>query len=191
MTTQGSTSAESSKSAGNILVSLDSLNKLLEGACCIQCKSPSLTASPTAPGFGSKLELFCDPVPTKRVDSSANALRSVVSARNCGFGYSNIVRFFSGMAVSQPMHLRTYQKLLLDVLDASNLVRAECFSSACQSILALYMENSNYTDNDVIDISISLDGTWHRRGYSSHYGVGVAIETETDLVIDVQLLLYV
>ena len=47
------------------------------------------------------------------------------------------------------------------------------------------MENSNYTDNDVIDISISFDGTWRRHGYSSHYGVGVAIETRTGLVIDV------
>ena len=37
---------------------------------------------------------------------------------------------------------------------------------------------SRYTVIESRDISIYFDGTWHRHGYSSHYGVGVAIDTD-------------
>ena len=31
---------------------------------------------------------------------------------------------------------------------------------------------------------MSFDGTWHKRGHSSHYGVGVVIDTDSGFVLD-------
>jgi len=31
----------------------------------------------------------------------------------------------------------------------------------------------------VIDISVSFDGTWQKRGFTSHYGIGVCIDLLT------------
>ncbi|KAM7302316.1 hypothetical protein ISCGN_017833 [Ixodes scapularis] len=39
-------------------------------------------------------------------------------------------------------------------------------------------------ENDLLDICITFDGTWHKRGHTSQFGVGVAIELETGFVID-------
>jgi len=36
----------------------------------------------------------------------------------------------------------------------------------------------------VINISVSFDGTWQKRGFTSHYGIGVCIDIFTGLVID-------
>ncbi|XP_012943225.1 uncharacterized protein LOC106013056 [Aplysia californica] len=36
--------------------------------------------------------------------------------------------------------------------------------------------------------TISFDGTWHKRGHSSHFGVGVVIDCKTGFVLDYQVL---
>jgi hypothetical protein len=39
-------------------------------------------------------------------------------------------------------------------------------------------------ENPVIDIAVSFDGTWMKRGFTSLYGVGVCIDVLTGLVVD-------
>ncbi len=43
-------------------------------------------------------------------------------------------------------------------------------------------------DKDVIDIAVSYDGTWQKRSFSSHNGVGVVIDLLTGLVLDTEVL---
>ena len=43
--------------------------------------------------------------------------------------------------------------------------------------------------NGIIPIIVSYDGTWYRRGHSSHHGVGVVIELHTGLVIDTYVVI--
>lgn len=43
--------------------------------------------------------------------------------------------------------------------------------------------SSNETD-DAIDIPVSYDGAWHRRGRNSHFGVGIVISVDTGHVLD-------
>ncbi len=40
----------------------------------------------------------------------------------------------------------------------------------------------------VINIRVSFDGTWQKRGFTSHYGIGVCIDLITGLVIDFEVL---
>lgn len=40
------------------------------------------------------------------------------------------------------------------------------------------------SDDSVIDIGVSFDGSWHKRGHTSNYGVGCVIELQTGLVIN-------
>lgn len=41
---------------------------------------------------------------------------------------------------------------------------------------------------DVVDITVSFDGTWHTRGFISNYGVGILIDDSTGLVLDFEVL---
>ena len=38
------------------------------------------------------------------------------------------------------------------------------------------------------NVTVSYDGTWHKRGFTSNYGVGVAIDVQTGLVLDYEVL---
>lgn len=39
-------------------------------------------------------------------------------------------------------------------------------------------------ESEVLDIAVSFDGSWHKRGHTSNHGVGCVIELYTGLVID-------
>ncbi|KAL2087970.1 hypothetical protein ACEWY4_016798 [Coilia grayii] len=43
-------------------------------------------------------------------------------------------------------------------------------------------------ENAIINISVSFDGTWQKRGFTSHYGIGVCIDILTGLVVDFEVL---
>ena len=43
---------------------------------------------------------------------------------------------------------------------------------------------STATEDGIIDLAVSFDGTWMTRGHSSKYGLGCVAEIETDLVLD-------
>ena len=38
--------------------------------------------------------------------------------------------------------------------------------------------------DDVLDISVSFDGSWHKRGRTSHNGITTVIESFSGLIID-------
>jgi len=44
-------------------------------------------------------------------------------------------------------------------------------------------------DDGVIDMTMSYNGTWQKRGFTSHHGVSVAIEVQTRLVVNYEVLL--
>lgn len=41
---------------------------------------------------------------------------------------------------------------------------------------------------DVLDITVSYDGSWHRRGNHSLYGLGAVIDVYTGLVLNYDIL---
>lgn len=43
-------------------------------------------------------------------------------------------------------------------------------------------------DDDILDIAISYDGTWQKRGFSSHNGIGIITDLLTGLVVDFEVL---
>ncbi|GBN06205.1 hypothetical protein AVEN_71656-1 [Araneus ventricosus] len=43
-------------------------------------------------------------------------------------------------------------------------------------------------NNEIIDITVSYDGTWQKRGHRSLYGIGIVVDILTGLVIDYEIL---
>ena len=86
------------------------------------------------------------------------------------------------MNMPTPMSNRTYQKGATQVHGASVQAMKDSFQIAIQKVRTHCMkENPSVSDDSVIDIGVSYDGSWHRRGHSSHYGVGTIIELKQGL----------
>lgn len=115
-------------------------------------------------------------------DTRQNELsaRIGLAARDCGIGFTKLSNLFSGMNVPPPMCLKSSQKIASKVHDAATKAASKVMQSAAQSVRKA--EKSG--DDELLDVCISYDGTWHKRGHTSHFGVGVAVELNSGLVID-------
>lgn len=105
-----------------------------------------------------------------------------------GKGYAALEQFSMVMNMKmlnkQSFHEQT--KYLYKAAKASGTM---CVSKARQRVRKHYMEQNPEISNDsFIDLAVSFDGTWHKRGHTSNYGVGCIIEIETGLVIDYHVL---
>ena len=47
-------------------------------------------------------------------------------------------------------------------------------------------DNGDYAP--VVDVTVSFDGTWHKLGPTSNYGVGIVTDVMTGLVLDYEML---
>ncbi|GFU51042.1 uncharacterized protein TNCV_2757151 [Trichonephila clavipes] len=52
----------------------------------------------------------------------------------------------------------------------------------------LDLNDEEKKETGVLDITVSFDGSWQKRGYKSLYGIGVVIDLLTGLVIDYEIL---
>lgn len=81
------------------------------------------------------------------------------------------------------MHLKSYQKIAVKVHDAAMQASCNVMSEAAR-IVRKTLGSSFAGDQALQDVSVSYDGIWHKKDHTSHFGVGVAIEQETGLVLD-------
>ena len=45
-------------------------------------------------------------------------------------------------------------------------------------------KDPSLSDDDVLDVAVSYDGTWQKRGHTWNHGIGAVISVETGEVLD-------
>lgn len=91
------------------------------------------------------------------------------------------------MKSMQTKTYRSHKKALL--VAATKIVTRNLELARCEVRKA----NSSFPDPEIgpsapIDLTVSYDGSWHKRGFTSKYGVGCCIDMTTGLVIDFEVL---
>lgn len=187
------------------LVSEHTLSNLVGGLLCPHCSSKSLVfiTSNTNDqcGFVSNMGVECTNCSytsessrsEKLEDSAAFDLNApmVKFFNSIGQGFRAMEQFCIMMNMdglsnnSFDKHVSAISKF---AKESGNLN----LEKARERVRQVYRELDNdsrpaTTSNDTtgpIDLAVSFDGTWHKRGFTSNYGVGVVIELHTGLVID-------
>ena len=88
------------------------------------------------------------------------------------------------MNVTEPMHHSTFLEIADEVRIASVEAADDCMNQAADVI----KEQCPSTSSGVPSRTVSQDGTWQKRGHSSHNCVSSAIDFETGLVLDHQVI---
>ena len=62
--------------------------------------------------------------------------------------------------------------------------------AAVRAIVRKQYIQEGYADqnDEKVDIAVSFDGTWQKRGHTSHNGIGIAIDLLTAYVVDFEVL---
>ena len=80
--------------------------------------------------------------------------------RTLGHGHSGMEKFMSLMNMPKPMTQNNYDKLVNKI--ATKSVAEETMTDAADDLRKL-----NVGADNIVDIGVSCDGTWQRRGFSS------------------------
>ena len=114
---------------------------------------------------------------------SLNA-RSVLAMREIGRGHSYMKTFFGLMDMLPPVTPRSFNIHNRALAEAS-------MSAAMDNMIAAsdYLHHLHGVDSDeILDIKVTCDGTWFRRGFTAIHGVVAVISYDTGQVLDFEVL---
>ncbi|XP_077488230.1 uncharacterized protein LOC144099059 [Amblyomma americanum] len=177
---------------------MDTLSDLLSSTLCKHCLAPGLTVQEGAQlGQATKLELMCPHC--GMVASSWNSqcqnkamafevnIRAVMAMKQIGKGQTALNDFWATMNVShRGLHHSTFQKHLKKTFRDREIQCIDKFyAESAAAVKEVYKEMD---PSFCRDITVAYDGTWHKRGHTSHIGVGAVIEYHTGLIMDAVVL---
>ncbi|XP_015124356.1 uncharacterized protein LOC107046281 [Diachasma alloeum] len=107
---------------------------------------------------------------------------------SCGLGHAAMKKF--AVSVNTNIVQETnYKKHFTALSKQYEMMRAEVLPKSRAAVRKFYMAlDPNLTDDSIIDICMSFDGSWHRRGHISLYGVAAVIDILTGIVVDYVVL---
>ncbi|KAG0421407.1 hypothetical protein HPB47_002698 [Ixodes persulcatus] len=180
------------------LVQIDVLSNLLCCTVCKHCLGTGLTVQEgTKLGLAAKLEVVClhcgiiasSWTSPRQQDSRAFEvnIRSIMAIKQLGKGQTALNDFWAATNVPhRGLHHKTFQEHLKKTFREPEALCVEKFYA--ESAVAVKTACKKMDPGFCKDITVVYDGTWHKRGFTSHIGVGSVIEYHTGLILDAVVL---
>lgn len=108
----------------------------------------------------------------------------VLFLREIGLGHTALKKFCTVFGM-QTLNKNVYQRKQSRVCQTIIETTHDLLEESVQTVWEAHREVDPNFDGD---ICVSFDGTWHKRGHTSHYGVGAVIDVLTGLVVDYEVL---
>ena len=175
----------------NEIINMSILSEVIGELLCPECKQSGMKIyDEMRYGLATKCKLFCpcsfESVfwTSPKVDGRAFDINQtmVYALRSIGVGLSGAQTFFSQMNLPPPISCSAYNKIQKKIHNAVENVAIEVMKDAIEEV----REVAGVTcEDEIVDSSISCDGTWQRRGFSSLNGAVAILSTDTGKVLDV------
>ena len=185
---------------------LNKLDTLLELVECPQCQlQPALCATTSEAkrmGFALRLELACHKcgyvfgntysspeLPSNKKPSPfvINDTMTLLFNR-LGLGHTAL-KEFCGVLGMPAMCLKTFQKKEWQVVRRTLEATGYVLNRSVAVVRAMHYDmQPDFPTDQPVPITVSFDGTWHKRGHMSMHGVAAVIEVVIGLVVDYVVL---
>ncbi|XP_075742739.1 uncharacterized protein LOC142796312 [Rhipicephalus microplus] len=179
------------------LVQGDALSDMLSKTPCPRCLGTGMKVQGgTQLGLATKLELVsphCGIVSSSWSSARQNEsrafdvnIRAITAMKQIGKGQTALNDFWATMNVShRGLHHRTFQRHLKQFREPQQQTLDKFYEESASAVKKVYKEMD---PSFCKDITVNYDGTWHKRGHTSHIGVGAIIEYHTGLILDAVVL---
>ena len=179
--------------SGYRIIDVELLSQVIKVLSCPECKNDELALHENfseKQGFASLLYIHCTcgykkEFRTSRTYSCKQSFdvntRLIYSMRSIGQGYASIEKFTTLMNMPKPMTQNSFNKSVKSILKATSTVAEETMKEAADEL-------KNDSEETVVDVSVSADGSWQRRGYSSLNGTYTTISLKTGKVLDCEVM---
>ncbi|CAN7978688.1 unnamed protein product, partial [Ixodes persulcatus] len=179
---------------GYRLINVSAVQGLIDALLCPKCHGGELSLQERGTGADLLFVVGCSSCgdivaaphspPIGKSRQNELVMRLGVVGRDCRFSFTKLLNLFGGLNAPPPMHVKSYLKVAGKVHDAALLAATQVMEEAARAVRKAQAMEGTSAESDLLGVCISYDGTWHKRGHTSQFGVGVAIELETGLVID-------
>lgn len=186
------------------IISLQSLESLVSQLACNDCKTNNLSCYLSErKGFAVKVCVKCKTCDdTVAENYSSVRIKNHQSTRPPFDINRKLVSAFLSVGVGHNAMLRFGQELGMKVMDISSWTdHFKKLSAEAKELLKKILDESraavrrahealdpSLVGKRIICIAVSVDGSWHRRGHASLYGVVLIIDILTGLVVDIEIL---
>ena len=139
-----------------------------------------LTLSCTNPLCTGKEDAFSDPY----VHSKALNTRFILAGKMCGRGSAGLETICGVLGLLPPVGPKSYSihnNILHKFVENVRMESSKVVSAQLHRL-------QGADPNDIIDVTVTWDGTWSHRGFVAPYGVVAVILWETGQVLDVTVL---
>ena len=201
-------SQKKAPSIGNdcfLLVQTASLNRLIATLCCPHCKQTGVvfnTHDEKHKGFCAKGYIYCqrcqlviaEEYLSEKAGEASNEsfeinVRAVFAFMGIGCGFNAIKDWSSVINLPNCPSKFAYQGIKEKISKGSKETFDEVSKQSVAIIRQKYAEIGILPDSEnILDVAVSYDGTWQKRGHSSHNGAAVIIEILTGLPVDYEVL---
>lgn len=197
-----STSASEEKATDKssyVFMNNDMWATLLCNIKCEECNLHSLNVeSKQSYGFATKIELFCQNCgkvynsifssPRESESKRFEANKKLVEAfLKIGKGHAALEVFSMAIGI-HCMDKKTFAKCLSALYEEKKCFKNDILELSRNIVRKKHQELYGFTDEQIIDIGVSYDGTWMKRGHTSLYGIGLVIDILTGLILDFQIM---
>ncbi|XP_071569569.1 uncharacterized protein [Temnothorax nylanderi] len=154
---------------------------------CKQCKSNVKFTESGKRGLGFKIIISCDNCDKTEVpncpyikNSYEINRRIILAMRLLGIGLNGILKFCAFMDLPRPIFYSFYDKILNTISIGTKAVCTKSMKNAVEKEKTLSIEKGK-----THGITVSGDGTWRKRGFSSLFGLVSLIGWYSGKVVDI------
>ncbi|GFT24138.1 uncharacterized protein TNCV_2063861 [Trichonephila clavipes] len=199
-TSDMSASDVNSESNENHFINNSMWTSLLQNVPCSDCNQFSLNIlTHNSYGFSTKTELVCKKCkksyghaftsqrekPCRKFDINTKLTSAFLAI---GRGHAGL-ETFSAILGTPCMDRKTFSKCLENLCNKNETAKVEMLRISREHVRQTNLySHPDLGRNNIIDITVSYDGTWHKRDHTSLYGIGIVIDIMTSLVVDFEVL---
>ena len=121
-------------------------------------------------------DAFCDPSKHSKAYNS----RFILAGRMCGRGRAGLETISGFLGLPPPLTYRAFSDYNLSLNKIIQEASIESQLSVSAPLHSLY----DTKPNDIIDVTVTCDGTWSKRGFTALYGVVVVMSWDSGQVLD-------
>ncbi|XP_052130897.1 uncharacterized protein LOC113206150 isoform X2 [Frankliniella occidentalis] len=186
------------------LVDSGLLQKLIEVYQCVGCNQKAMDMCVLdRQGFAVKFLLKCticehvhsEMYSSHRVMDSESSRpgfqinrRMTAAFLDIGCGYTGMARFCMTIGL-KVMDVTSFYGHMHKMKQETEVLKKKILEESRNAVREAHViDNPDLKDQPVLDITVSVDGSWHRRGHISMYGFVATIDVLTGLVVDFEIL---
>jgi len=178
---------------GNRIIDMSLLSDVFNLLSCPECHGKSLLLTESIAkkkGSASYFMLSCESCKFKHEFCTSKTvgkcyevnIRLTYAMRSIGNSHSGAETFCMLMNIPKPMTAKNYRKVMKHCSSACKTVAEELMADAATEL----RNAKGVSAGDSLDVPVSCDGTWQRRGYVSHNGIMNVISMDTGKILDTE-----